>query len=90
MGDEERDILAEQHAAILDKLSTVESEVAMAKGAFWATGYLGGALIVVISGIALYAFNKIELHGIAISQHESRISVIEGRFDLIDNANYKE
>jgi hypothetical protein len=72
MGDEERETLEKQHAAIIQK-------IAMAEGAFKATGYVGGAVIVLVLGIFTYAFNKIESHGRDITTNQQAIAVIKSR-----------
>lgn len=62
----------------------------MATGAFKATGYLGGALLILTTGIFLYAFNKLEGIDRTQSNHETRISILESKSDLRINARYKK
>lgn len=88
MDEDESKALREQHATILEKLGTVETEIATAKGAFStakgvfiATGALGSFLVVILSGIAVYAFNKIESNSEKISNLDTRMSVIEVKYE---------
>jgi len=76
--------------AVLTELSQLKQDIATAKGAFWATGSVGSVLIVVLTFISLYAWNKLDNHDVKIAGHETRISVVESRLNLLTNVRYKK
>ena len=70
MGDDELTVLEKQHAIILEK-------IAKAEGAFFATGLVGSALLVVWVGVFAYAFVKLESHDKKLAENTQSIAVIK-------------
>ena len=71
-------------------INSISQKMDKATGAFIATGAIGGILLLLVSGIFLYAFNKLEVHDAKLSNHETRISVNENRLDLLEKTSFKK
>ena len=62
-----------------DKLDLVLEKIATAEGAFRATGYLGGAIIVLVACMAIYLADKVESHDKSIAVNTQDIAVLKSR-----------
>ena len=79
MGGVRETTLEEQHAIILKKIATAE-------GAFKATGFLVkiggslcGVLVLLVSAIAAYSFNKIEANSETANSNKQAIAIIKSK-----------
>jgi len=66
-----------------DKLDLVLEKIATAEGAFRATGYLGGAIIVLVACMAVYFFNKVESHDKSITVNTKDIAVLKHTLERV-------
>ena len=62
-----------------ETIETILKKISRAEGAFVATGRLGVVIITIVTGIAFYAFNKIEYNSIRITKSEKEIAIIQSR-----------
>lgn len=62
-----------------ETIESIGKKIDRAEGAFIATGRLGVVIITIVSGIAFYAFDKIESNSIRLTTSEKEIAVINAK-----------
>jgi uncharacterized membrane protein len=73
------DLIA-QFAAIIKEFAAFRVEAAGAKGAFKATGKIGGVVIALLILMGGYAFNKLENQGKEIALIKQEVAIIKVEF----------
>lgn len=60
-------------------INDLSRKMDIATGAFRATGYLGGALMALVTVVFIYAFNKLETHDVLLTAVSRDIAVINAK-----------